>query len=138
MPLINWDDVKMSIHIDELDRQHRKMADMINELYEAIESKKNKELLAQLLIKLVHYTRHHFKTEERYFDKYEYPETAAHKIEHDQLRAKVASLDESYYSGGRMLTGEAMALLNEWISSHTAVTDRRFGEFMMTRMHTGR
>ncbi|HEX2966934.1 MAG TPA: bacteriohemerythrin [Syntrophorhabdaceae bacterium] len=134
MPLIKWNDEQMSIHIDEVDRQHRRIADMINELYEAIESKANKELLAQLLIKLVHYTNHHFTTEERYFDRYGYPDASAHKAEHDDLRAKVANLDEDYYKGDRMLTREAMELLNEWVSSHTAVTDKRFGIFVMTRL----
>src|SRR5512138_1759178 len=97
MPLIKWNDDRMSTHVDELDEQHRKMADMINDLYEAIDAKEGKELLAQLLIKLVHYTKHHFATEERYFDEYGYPDAVAHKVENDRLRAKVASLDESYY-----------------------------------------
>ena len=137
MPLIKWNDKKMSIHVSELDRQHHKMADMINELYEAIEAKAQKELLAQLLIKLVHYTRHHFATEERYFDEYGYPDAVAHTLEHDQLRAKVANLDENYYKGDRMLTYDAIGLLNEWISKHTAITDKKFGIFVMTRTHAG-
>ena len=130
MPLIEWSDEKLSVKVGMIDRQHKKMVGMINELYDSVEAKKEKELLAELLIKLVHYTHYHFATEERYFKEYEYPEMMIHKAQHDQLRVQVAVLDERYYTGDKMITPEVMKLLNDWLFDHIIGSDRKFGKFL--------
>ncbi len=130
MPLIEWNDEKLSVKVGMIDRQHKKMVGIINELDNAIEAKQEKELLAGLLIKLVHYTYYHFATEEKYFKKYEYPEIAIHKAQHDQLRAQVAALDDRYYKGDKMITTEIMDLLNDWLFDHIIGSDRKFGSFL--------
>jgi hemerythrin-like metal-binding protein len=130
MPLIEWSDEKLSVKVGMIDRQHKKMVGMINELYDSVEAKKGKELLAQLLIKLVHYTHYHFATEEKYFKQHSYPELTAHKEQHDRLRAQVADLDERYYTGDKMITPEVMKLLNDWLFDHIIGSDRKFDQFL--------
>jgi len=130
MPLVEWSDEKLSVKVGMIDRQHKKMVGMINELYDSVEAKKEKELLAQLLIKLVHYTHYHFATEEKYFKQHNYPELTAHKVQHDQLREQVADLDERYYTGDKMITPEVMKLLNNWLFDHIIGADRKFGQFL--------
>ena len=130
MPLIEWSDEKLSVKVGMIDRQHKKMVGMINELYDSVEAKREKELLAQLLIKLVHYTHYHFATEEKYFKEYKYPEMMIHKAQHDQLRVQVAALDERYYTGDKMITSEVMKLLNDWLFDHIIGSDRKFGQFL--------
>jgi hemerythrin len=130
MPLVEWSDEKMSVKVGMIDRQHKKMVGMINGLFDAVEAGQGKELLAELLIKLVHYTQYHFATEEKYFKQYEYPEMIIHKGEHDQLRAQVALLDERYYTGDKMITSEVMKLLNDWLFDHIIGSDRKFGLFL--------
>jgi hemerythrin len=130
VPLIEWSDEKLSVKVGMIDRQHKKMVDMVNELYDSIEAKREKELLAQLLIKLVHYTRYHFATEEKYFRQHQYPEMPVHKAQHDQLREQVADLDERYFTGDKMITPEVMKLLNDWLFDHIIGSDRKFGQFL--------
>jgi hemerythrin len=130
MPLVEWSDEKLSVRVGMIDRQHKKMIGMINELYDAVEAKREKELLASLLIKLVHYTHYHFATEEKYFKQHEYPEIAVHKEQHDQLREQVAALDDRYYTGHKMITSEVMKLLNDWLFDHIIGSDRKFGLFL--------
>jgi len=130
MPVIVWSDEKFSVNIEMIDKQHKKMIDMINELLEAVQAKQENNILAQLLIKLVNYTHYHFSTEERYFKIYNYPDTTVHKAQHDHLREQVAALDERYYSGQKMITGEVMGLLNDWLADHIIGSDRKFGSFL--------
>jgi hemerythrin len=130
MPLVEWSDEKLSVKVSMIDRQHKKMVGMINELYDSVEAKKEKGLLAELLIKLVHYTNYHFATEEKYFKQHNYPEMTIHKAQHDQLREQVAVLDERYYTGDKMITSEVMKLLNDWLFDHIIGSDRKFGQFL--------
>jgi hemerythrin len=130
VPLLEWSDEKMSVKVGMIDRQHKKMVGMINELYDSVEAKQEKELLAGLLIKLVNYTHYHFATEEKYFKQHKYPEMIIHKEQHDQLRTQVAALDERYYTGDKMITSDVMKLLNDWLFDHIIGSDRKFGQFL--------
>jgi hemerythrin len=133
MPLVEWSDEKLSVKIGMIDRQHKKMIGMINELFDAVETKRERELIAGHLIKLVHYTHYHFSTEEKYFKQYEYPEIAIHIEQHDQLREQVAALDDRYYTGDKMITMEVMKLLNDWLFDHIIGSDRKFGRFLIDK-----
>ena len=50
MPLVKWSDEKQSVRVGMIDRQHKKIISMINELLDAVEAKQRKKILAQLLI----------------------------------------------------------------------------------------
>jgi hemerythrin-like metal-binding protein len=128
--LLEWSDDTLSVKVGMIDRQHKKIVNMINELHDAIEAGRAKELLAQLLIKLVHYTHYHFATEEKYFKRYGYPDADIHKSEHDELRTQVAKLDDRYYEGDRMVTTDVMNLLNSWLFTHIIGSDQKFGMFL--------
>ena len=43
---------------------------------------KGKTVSEKVLNNLINYTATHFQTEEKYFDRYGYPETFSHKKEH--------------------------------------------------------
>ena len=91
MPIINWSQ-NLSVGINSIDEQHKKLVGMVNKLYDAMKEGKAKDILGNLLTELVSYTDSHFKTEEQLFNKYRYAETTAHKSEHDKLRNEVISL----------------------------------------------
>ncbi|MBA4390118.1 MAG: hemerythrin [Syntrophus sp. (in: bacteria)] len=87
-------------------------------------------ILGELLIKLEHYTYYHFDTEEQYFQKYEYPELAIHKSQHDLLRSQVSELEERYEKGDEVLVVKVMELLKNWFFDHILGSDRKFGYFL--------
>ena len=89
MAFIDWDD-SFSVKVKEIDAQHKRLVDMLNELYDAMRQGKGKEVLGKIIGGLIEYTDVHFKTEEKYFDKFGYPETEAHKKEHSDFVQKVA------------------------------------------------
>jgi hemerythrin len=130
MPLIEWSNDKLGVNVEVIDSQHKRMVGMINALYDAINSCQGEAVLGELLIKLEHYTYYHFDTEEEYFQKYEYPELAVHKSQHDQLRSQVSALNEEYEKGNKMLIVKVMDLLKDWLADHILTSDRKFGYFL--------
>lgn len=130
MPLLQWNNDALSVNVDIIDNQHKRMVAMINELYDAMNSCKGEAILGELLVKLEHYTYYHFDTEEQYFRKHEYPELALHESQHDLLRSQVSTLEEEYEKGDKMLVTKVMDLLKGWLADHIMRSDRKFGYFL--------
>ncbi|MEW8301763.1 MAG: hemerythrin domain-containing protein, partial [Candidatus Thiodiazotropha sp.] len=63
MPTVTWSD-EFNINVKEIDEQHQKMLEIVNNLHTAVEENRENEILNDLLIALYHHTQHHFATEE--------------------------------------------------------------------------
>ena len=96
-------------------------------------SGKAKEVLSKILSELVDYTLYHFSTEEKFFDKYEYPETEAHKIQHKDLVQQVAAVQKKYEAGERVLTIDVMNFLRDWLNDHILGSDVKFGPYLNSK-----
>ncbi len=66
MSLMSWND-KMSVGIAVIDQEHKKLVDLLNELYDGIQANHAKEKLGTVLDGLIAYAASHFKREEQFF-----------------------------------------------------------------------
>jgi len=128
MPLIQWND-RFSVKIDEIDRQHQQLVTIINELYDAMKQGKGKDVLSGIIRNLIHYTKIHFQTEEKYFAKFNYPETAQHKREHDAFVDKVSDFKQDFEDGKLSVTISIMNFLSEWLQKHIKGSDQKYAKF---------
>ncbi len=67
---IVWEDSKMSVNITELNTQHKALANLINNLFDAVKDGKSNQIFGKLIRDLIKYTIFHFSTEEKYFDQF--------------------------------------------------------------------
>ena len=81
MALIEWNE-NMSVNDDVLDRQHKELIAMINDLGEAMEQGCGKDILGQIFTRLINYSMRHFNSEEKYIERLNYPESNYHKQVH--------------------------------------------------------
>ncbi len=128
MGIIKWED-KMSVKVKEIDEQHKKLVNMINELHEAMLERKSKEALGKIIDGLIEYTDIHFKTEEKYFDKFGYPEADAHKKEHQDFVKKVVDFKKGYDEGKLLLSLDVMNFLKDWLVNHIMGSDQKYSDF---------
>lgn len=126
MPLIQWND-SLRVNIAEIDAQHHRLVDMINDLNEAMKIGKGKEILGKIVQGLIDYAQTHFRTEEKYFDRFGYPEGAMHKREHSAFTAKVSEFKSAFDSGKAALSVEVMTFLSDWLQQHIKGSDRKYG-----------
>jgi hemerythrin-like metal-binding protein len=129
MPLIQWAP-KYSVNVREIDQQHQKLMALINELYDAMTAGHGKDVLSKVLGELINYTVYHFSFEEKLFDKHGYPETAAHKSEHEKLKATATDLKQKFDSGKGQITLEVMNFLKNWLNNHILGTDKKYTAFL--------
>jgi hemerythrin len=132
MALINWHP-SFSVQVEELDEQHQLLVKMINDLYDAMNVGKDKQILGKLINQLVIYATMHFAREEHYFEKYEYPEIDFHKEEHDDFEDKVSEFERDFLNGSQNLSHEIMGFLGKWLVNHIMGSDKKYGPWFNDR-----
>ena len=132
MARIEWDD-SLAINFREIDRQHKRLVDMINKLDDAVRQEENKETLGRIINDLLVYTRTHFRVEEKYFDEYGYPDAERHKREHALFIQQVNSFKNEFQQGKSGLSEKILDFLSDWLNRHIKNTDMRYGPFFRER-----
>ncbi|MCP4176770.1 MAG: hemerythrin family protein [bacterium] len=130
--LITWDD-SIALNINEIDNQHKKLVNIINELYEAMKKDRGNDIIDAVLKKLVDYTDCHFATEERYFDLYRYSESEHHKEEHRYFVEQVNEFNKAFAErkikrdgSDSVLTFDLWRLLKSWLINHIQISDKKY------------
>lgn len=129
MPLMTWKN-EYSVNIAQIDQQHKKLIDLINQLNDAMAQGKAKEILDKILNDLVGYCASHFKLEEQLMQSNGYPEFAEHKDKHDKMTAKVLSLKKDVIAGKKLISLEVMKFLEQWLDKHILGTDKNYSPFL--------
>ncbi len=132
MAFIDWND-SLSVKIDSIDDEHKKLINMINEFYENIETKSNDELISKLIKEMKEYTLVHFSTEEKYFEQFNYPGYESHKKEHDAFVKKVIYVEKRFLEGSLLLSLEITKFLMDWLKEHIRGTDQQYTEFLIMK-----
>lgn len=129
MSLIQWN-AELSVGINPIDEQHKKLVNMINELNDALQSGKTNQVLATIFDGLTVYTIEHFGYEEELFAQYGYPESQAHNAEHAALIQQLTDLQKKMQTGNFMISVELMVFLKDWLINHILKTDKAYTKFL--------
>jgi hemerythrin len=122
---LEWDS-SFETGIGSIDGQHRKLFDMVNDLHDAMQQKRSKEAIGQILGRLIEYTGSHFGHEEQIFRSTSYPEETSHKQEHARLVEQVLGLQAKFNNGEAVLTQSVIEFLQDWLIKHIKGTDMRY------------
>jgi hemerythrin-like metal-binding protein len=127
--LINWTN-DFLIGVDEVDRQHRHLVDILNRLHDAMQTGGKSRDVLRVLDDLVNYTKYHFAAEERQMQTAGYPQLAEHRRKHEAMVAKVGEFATDALTGKATVTMRLMTFLKEWLARHILETDKEFGEYV--------
>ncbi len=130
MSYIEWNDT-YSVKINEIDEQHKKLISLINELHNAMSKGKSKEILESILSGLVDYTVEHFSTEEKYMDKFNYPDSLMHKKEHQTFVRQVQEYQEKLKDKNFLLSIQVMNFLKDWLLNHILGLDKKYSDLFI-------
>ncbi len=124
--LMQWSD-SLSVGVDRFDRQHRKLVDLVNELYAALRAGKATEVQRKILDSLVEYTVSHFADEERQMAAAGYPDLEAHKAYHAQLIRQVSDFKTKLDQGQTSISSDLFNFLKSWLVNHIMEQDKAYG-----------
>ena len=123
--LIEWSE-KYSIGYDEIDDQHKKLVEMINELYNSFLKGEADKVAESIIQKMIEYTDYHFKTEEKYFEKYNYSDTELHIEQHKGFVDQVTNFFNEFKKGSVVISYDIMNFLRDWLVAHIQNSDTKF------------
>ena len=128
MPFMEWDDA-LNLGEPTLDRQHRGLVDLINQVSEAIESPDRDTEIMHSLTSMYLYARQHFFDEEAFMERAGYPRREQHAAQHKLFIEKAqhftdACLDDSMHDT------DLLEFLVSWIQEHVRHEDARIMRFV--------
>jgi hemerythrin len=129
---IVWDET-LSVEIDEIDDDHRKLVDLFNTLSHAVAEGDTTDYIEAVLEELISCTIWHFRHEERLMLLYKYKGIVEHKAEHNDLIDSVKEVQEKFQREKR-LTNEGVEYLETWLTEHILGHDMKLGFYLMKVM----
>ncbi len=125
---INWIEF-LSIGNNGINKDHKVLIDICNELIDLILLGNNREEFAIILSKLSDYTLIHLKKEEHLMQKHAYPQVSSHISEHINLMYKVAKFNFDFYSNNPPKPKEIIRLIKTWLNEHVMKCDAEYEIF---------
>ena len=124
----------LSVGVENIDSQHKIWFEKADQLFEAGKTGKSKEVIAQMFDFLDDYTKMHFRDEEAYMTKINYPEIDEQKKLHKNFIAELAKLKADFeQSGGNItLIFNANQMIVDWLTKHISTMDKKIGTYAKT------
>lgn len=117
---------ELQFGVKSIDEQHRRLVDLINQLYDAIRDGKVKSAIDKILNDLISYTVYHFDYEEQVFKKIGYADSARHREIHEGLKKTVTEVKQKIDSGKEVMGFNVISFLESWVKNHILVEDRKY------------
>ena len=110
--------------IEEIDKQHRRIVEYINRLYE-LRSSPDREALGDVIGEMVDYTLSHFVFEEALIENAGYMFAGPHKKVHELFTRRVAEM-QSRFDAGEDIAAELHGMLSRWLFNHIRNEDHGY------------
>lgn len=125
-----------SVKVVELDKQHKKIFEFINQLDEALTTHDRSVVITtrDVLSELGDYANYHFANEEKYFDKFNYEDTEKHIQEHNEYRTRIGLFNDrlrtAHLEGDNMTTFglDLFEFLESWWTGHINHSDHNYSK----------
>lgn len=126
---VAWD-TGLSVGIQSIDDDHKKLLTLINNLQTAIYYPTGEDFERQALKELVDYTKYHFKREEDLMQQHGYPDFENHRNLHNRMIAEVESYLKSYETDREGTIERLAFFLKNWLIKHIKGTDQEYSPFL--------
>jgi hemerythrin-like metal-binding protein len=129
MSLIEWNE-NYSVRNSKVDSQHKKLFQILDSLFDAVDSSGKKHTVGILLQKMVDYSEYHFATEENLMEECQYPDLSYHVELHEGFRVKTHELYSRLMQDAPDVGHETVNFLYEWLNNHILGADQQYAPYI--------
>lgn len=129
MAEIKWSK-ELSVGVEMIDDQHKKLIGIVNTLLTAIEQDQDKEILNDIFIQLREYTVFHFSCEQDLMSEIHYPKRGTQMEAHTNLKKDVKNFQRQIYLHEEPTTAEVLSFMKGWMLDHILTHDRELARFI--------
>ncbi len=131
MSFFKWDSNIYSLEISQMDEEHQKLIEIMNNLHHKNELRRGKSELSKIIQELYDYVVFHFQSEETYLLSIQYPNLEAHKKIHVKLLLELKHFQLEYdLQNSSTLNARFFEFLEMWLSSHIQHFDKDYSLFL--------
>ena len=127
--IIEWKD-EYNTGIPLVDDAHRELVELINQLYEHLQTGHSGATVVDFLGELYATIKTHFVEEEEIMDSFKYDELDKHSNEHEQLLDEICQIMFDYQDGVVEDVQSLVERLDKWFSVHFRTQDARLQQFI--------
>lgn len=123
MAVLAWTE-DLSVGVALLDGHHKRLFDLLAELYRVVQAGGSETAVGAALDELVAYTEYHFQEEEKMLEAAGFPALDAHRKVHKALTAQVIRMRDDYRMDPRTVyAAELFQFLSGWLVNHIKIED---------------
>ena len=131
METLEWSD-RLATGIPEIDNQHRRIVDMVNQMRAAMEAG-DTEAVGRVIPDMVDYTISHFAFEEALMEEAGYRFLMPHRRVHQLFTRRIPEF-QARYAAGEDILEELHTMLVRWLANHIQSEDRGYVAAVQTFM----
>lgn len=99
------------------------------------EAEDTAKVIADSLQAVINYTKFHFKFEEEYMRKINYPGLADHSKLHEDFIARICKYDNDMRNGDLILGTRIIKIIQDWLTEHILIEDKKYATFASREKH---
>jgi hemerythrin len=136
--IVIWGD-KYATGIALIDKQHRELVVLTNELYQACLGRSDlvETAFKNAMSRMVEYVRFHFSEELELLQRIKYPDYAEHKRQHENLIKDILEAANEYKEGRKFVPNHFVRTLKDWVFGHIAVSDKIYSAYVHEQKKKG-
>ena len=126
----------LAVGLTVIDDQHKELYRRIDQLMEACNQGKGKEVVSDTLKFLEEYVVTHFSNEEAYMRRFAYPEYNEHKTNHTYYINSLKQLKDilAQKGPGIELVVKTNVVVIEWLNNHIRMMDTKLAGFLRDKI----
>jgi hemerythrin-like metal-binding protein len=132
MAFFDWKE-EYSGGIDDVDKQHKVIIELMNGLFDAIRYEKGESTTKKVFVELLKYANYHFHLESELFKRYQYVQIDEHIHQHQHFIDKIKNLMISDYLTDRNIPLETLHYLKSWFQDHMLKIDLEYCRFFQSK-----
>jgi hemerythrin-like metal-binding protein len=125
MPQPTWN-AALSLGIEEMDRQHRRLAEVLDRLCDAQAQNSPRSVLQAIISDLVSYSAFHFDREEQLMRECGFRETGSHAAEHREVLRLLGQFERTLAAGHQELSATVLETFGAFMARHVTGPDRAY------------
>lgn len=137
MAYFEWAD-DMAIDHGQIDAEHRKLVDLVNELHTATSQGMGHAVVGNLLNRLIADTAEHLHHEELEMQRAGFPDLDNHRIGHEHFVNDLRTLKQKLDAGSITVAAQLSSVLRDWLSIHIRRNDKELRRFMEAQSREAR
>lgn len=115
-----------SVGIVEIDEQHKKLLEYLNELYTRSKSGKGTAVNPMVIDRLINYANTHFRYEETLMKSIGFPELENHKRYHAYFESQLQEFEKMINNDSKATLKTVFTFLRDWFLEHIMEEDKKY------------